>query len=83
MRAVDGARVDERCEAGMDSLKLWDQYAKLLANRSSQALVSFLMPKAVFKQVVVGLFPPLPYQTLNYLDKNLTRREIRNFFVIL
>src|SRR5215472_754403 len=36
----------------VDTLKLWDQYAKLLANRSPQSLVSFLMPHAVFKQVV-------------------------------
>jgi hypothetical protein len=52
MRAVDGACVDEGSEVGMDRLKLWDQYTKLLVRQSPQSLVSFLVPSAVFEQVV-------------------------------
>ena len=36
----------------MDTLKLWDQYTKRLVRQSPQSLVSFLVPSAVFEQVV-------------------------------
>src|SRR5579859_3320059 len=52
MRAIDGARINERCEVGMDTLKLWDKYTKVLAKSRPQSLVSFLLPNALFKQVV-------------------------------